>query len=231
MITGAKEGHQGSFEQMHARTRFVSITSGDGRIYCSVVHKSFIVLNDYWNEELFPYIHLIKEMATSFSLTSKETKGWTSPLFIATFYNSWWHMLFLELFFKLHCFLILGKCFLWALRWGAPGGCFRQWGTQPRRSPGPCHCRRRAHTPRHLENDSSDPPPLTLGRCWLTNPDLNFSNCLESESEPSPHRPGKGSWTGMMSYSHCSPGECWLCCCLRWKTPSVCWAHFAYSSL
>lgn len=71
----------------------------------------------------FLNIYLIKEMATSCSLTSKETKSWTfTPLFIATFFSSQWHAPFLELFFyfKLHCSLIFGKS-LCLLFWNSKG--------------------------------------------------------------------------------------------------------------
>lgn len=98
---------------------------------------------------------------------------------------------------------------------GTPKGNFRQWETQLHQNPGPCHCLRLVHTLHHLETDSSDPPPQTLDHCWLTDLDLNFSNCLGLESELNLHHLVKGSWMEMISHSHCNPGECWLCCCPR----------------
>lgn len=62
----------------------------------------------------FLNIYLIKEMATSCSLTSKETKSWTfTPPFHCYIFQFSMTRTILELFifyFKLHCSLIFGKC-------------------------------------------------------------------------------------------------------------------------
>lgn len=118
-------------------------------------------------------------------------------------------------YFKLHCSLIFGKCFLCVLFFGSSQGNFRQWETQLRQSHGPFHCLHLVHTPHHLEIGSSDPLPQTPDHCWLTDLDLSFSNCLGLEWEQNLHHLVKDSWMERISYFHCNPGECWLCCCLR----------------
>lgn len=145
--------------------------------------------------------------------------SWTlpPPVFIAAFYNSQWHAPFLELFCILNCtvplFLESVSCVSFVLE--PPKGSFMPWGTQLRRSPGPWCCLRLGHTPHRWESGSSSPPPPTLGRCWQTGLDLSFSNCLGLESEQSLRRLVKGSWMETISHSHCNPGACWPCCCLR----------------
>lgn len=116
-------------------------------------------------------------------------------------------------YYELHCPLNL-EVVLRLLLWNSKGN-FRQWETQLRPSPGPCHCPRWAHAHHHLEIGSSNPPPQTLDRYSLTDRDLSFSNCPGLESEQNLRHPGKGSWMGRTSCSRCSPEECWLCCCLR----------------
>lgn len=134
-------------------------------------------------------------------------------------------------YLKLHCSLIFGKCFLWVLYVGTSKGSLRPWETRPHQSPGPCRCLRWVHTPLRLGTGSSNLPPLTPDRCWLTGLGRSFSSCPGLGSGQSLRRLGRGSWMEMTSRSHCSPGECWLHCCRRWDTPSVCWVHLACSLL
>jgi hypothetical protein len=182
---------------------------------CSIVNIIFIVYNDFQNSEQFLY--LIKEMATSCSSVSvkKLRVGHffyhflSCMLQFSVMSTSW-------VIFILNCTVPLFlEVFLCVLYFGTPKGNLRQWETQLHQSPGPCCCLHWVHAHHHSETDSSDPPPRILDHCSQTDLDLSFSNCLGLESEQNLHRPAKGSWREMISGSHCSPGECWLCCYLR----------------
>lgn len=137
---------------------------------------------------------------------------------ILTLWNSLISWFWMELaisqhfYYELHFPLNL-KVFVFYF--GTPKGNFRQWETQLHQSPGPCRCLHWVHAHHHWETDSSNPPPQTLDHYSLKDRGLSFLNCLGLESEQNLHHPGRGSWMGRTSCSHCNPEECWLCCCLR----------------
>lgn len=149
-------------------------------------------------------------MATFCSLTSKQS----FPFYSCILYISM--TTFLELFLSwIALFPCFWKCAVYVLYFRSSKGKFRQWETQLHQNPGPCRCLHSVHAHHHLETDSSSPRLQIPDHCWLTDLDLSFSSCLGLGSGQNLHRLVKGSWMEMISYSHCNPGECWLCCCLR----------------